>query len=348
MARVFVYAADRAGCGYYRCKLPGRALAAAGYDVTVFEPDDDGYLEALVVGRNKAALLTSIPDCDVAVIQRPIDWTWSRVIGQLQHAGIRVIGEIDDDVRAVHAAHAAYAAMHPRYNPRHNWDHCAKAMALCDRVTVTTLALEHRYATNGNGVVLPNCVPADFIVDTPDVRAVDVGDLIVGWPGKVASHPGDLDATEQAVGRLQRRAWFRMRVIGSGDGVKRGLALPIEPEVISWVPMESYGDALSALDIGIAPLGATAFNEAKSFLKPLELSARGVPFVCSPSSPYREFCASGAGLVAQGRREWTAALIALFDPSVRMEIAQAGLTAARRWTIEEHLDDWVKAWWVDE
>lgn len=347
MARVFVYAADRAGCGYYRCVLPGRALAAAGYDVTVIEPGDDRYLSALVVGRNKAALLRDVPECDVVVVQRPIDWTWSPVIAQLRHRGIRVIGEIDDDIRSVHPAHVAYAAMHPRYNPRHNWDHCAASMALCNRVTVTTPALAARYAKNGNGVVLPNCVPSEFIVDAPNVEDVEVADLVVGWPGKVASHPGDLDATEQAVGRLQRRAGFRVKVIGGGAGVKRGLALPCEPDVHPWVPMEEYGAALSTLDIGIAPLGATEFNEAKSFLKPLELASRGVPFVCSPSTPYREFCARGAGIVASGRREWGAALIALFDAGVRTELVEAGLVEARRWRIEDHLDRWVKAWWVD-
>lgn len=349
MTKVYVYPADRSGCAWYRMILPGRTLLGAGYDVTVHEVGSDGVLEAALIG-NKLVGLTVMPDCDVAVIQRPLHWTRIPVIKLLQSRGIFVIGEIDDDFSAVHPEHAAYRGFHPRHSPGHNWDICAEALGLCDRLVVSTPALAERYAKPGQDVVImPNTLPPEFVIPESRIHEpLDPTQVVVGWAGKVDSHPRDLEATDQGVGRLQRTLGFQMKVVGSAAGVKRGLALAREPLLHRWAPYAEYPGAISTFDVGIAPLRPSKFNEAKSALKPLEYAARGVPFVCSPSGPYADFVAQGAGRLALSREQWAARVREyVVDDRRRTEDAAKGLEVARRWTINRHVDAWASAWMLD-
>lgn len=321
---------------------PGRVLADAGMDVTVISPGSEHTMRIMRVGMEEAIVL-DMPEIDVAVVQRPIHWTRKHVIRQMRKAGIYVIGEIDDDVRNVHPAHAAFHGMHPRYNAEHNWDHLDEALGMCDRVVCSTPELARIY----NGVVVRNAVPADFVLEHPRVHEPrPAEEMYVGWPGKVASHPADLNVTQQAVGRMQRKMGFRFRVIGSRAGVKAGLYLPTEPFEQRWVPLDQYPIALSALDVGICPLGSHRFNDSKSFLKPLELAARGVPFVASPSPEYRLFVEwSGAGLLADGREEWMRQLRALLSSAdLRTELAGRGWEFCQTWTVENMAEEWRAAW----
>lgn len=347
MTRVYVWPADSGACSHYRMELPAVALRSHGHDVTFHPVGSDGVLEIAIL--NGKVLLTETPRCDIAVIQRPMHWTRLGVIQDLQRRGIFVIGEIDDDVFSVHGSHFAYRGMHPRYNPKHNWEWCAKAMAACDRVVVSTPALAERYGRGKDCVIVPNMLPRSFYVnEAPLPRPVDPSELIVGWSGKATTHPGDLEATEQGVGRLQRQIGFQVKVVGSAWNVKRGLALASEPSEHPWCPIEDYPQALSTFDIGLAPLGLTAFNEAKSWLKPLEYAARGIPFISSPTGPYREINRLGAGLLASDRKEWARQLRYLIENlPARYELACRGLEAARTLCIDDHVDRWAHAWMLD-
>ena len=66
----------------------------------------------------------------------------------------------------------------------------------------------------------------------------------------------------------------------------------------------------------------TPFNEAKSWIKGLEYTAAGIPFVASPSVEYKRLKKKyGVGRLAKNQGEWIKQVEALRDPAVRQEEA---------------------------
>jgi glycosyltransferase involved in cell wall biosynthesis len=138
---------------------------------------------------------------------------------------------------------------------------------------------------------------------------------------------------------------WRFEVIGSAEGVRERLGLAVEPDELPWVEsVEDYHVALGRLTLGIVPLGDTAFNASKSFLKGIELAARGIPFVASPRAEYR---ALGLGILAPDRsRNWRRAVTDLMrDESLRVEMAEYGREVVRaKHTFEGNGHRWAEAW----
>ncbi len=261
------------------------------------------------------------------------------MIEQFQAQGVAVVVDVDDDFTAIHPDNGAYPLYSGRMSAALHGRHIARCCALADLVTVSTPALAERYGAHGRVVVLRNCVPAKIL----DYPSLSDGHTL-GWPGRVASHPGDLEVTHGGVGEAIDGDW-RFHVIGEAVGVREKLHLPCEPSETPWIAsVEDYHRELCRLDVGIAPLGDTKFNEAKSALKCLEMAGCGVPFVASPRAEDRGL---GVGLLAKDRaRNWRSALRGLMDSeSLRTEIAEEGREAVR----ERHLYErggwaWAAAW----
>lgn len=286
------------------------------------------------------------PWFDVLVVQRTMVGTWPAALAAFREAGVRIVLDLDDDLWSMSGRHHGFHGVQPKMSPDHNHQHLSAAMRHADLVTVTTPALAERCSKWAERVeIIPNAVPSAYLT----IEAwKEPGLLQLGWPGWAATHPGDLRVVGPGVARAMRRhpEWV-FRVIGVLAGVKRELGLDIEPECNGPVPLTGYARAIASLDVGIAPLQQSAFNEAKSPLKPLEFASVGVPFVCSPTSPYREFVEStGVGFLASSPKEWERLLRALFaSPTLRAEQAAAGRqVVADRYTIEGNVDRWRQAW----
>lgn len=335
--RVQVYPADHGACGNLRLRWPAQGLD----DVEVLDPGEEAGMSFHRRSRPDGSVHVVFDEApaDVVVIQRPVASIWTAVIPGLQRIGVKVVVDLDDDLLAVRPTHIAYREYHPAHSPERNWENLRRAVKLADRVTVTTKALMDRYGDGGRGVLVPNCVPASTLEVDKVVNEIPV----VGWAGWTATHPGDLAELGNGLVMAARAEKFRWKVIGYEDGVKRESGLT--PDMYPWCPPEEYAQALASLDIGIAPLAINPFNQSKSWLKPLEYAAAGVPFVCSPTEPYLRFTEQGAGLVAAKPKEWTKHLRALLaSADLRGELASRGREVAQRWTIEGNLDRWQSAW----
>ena len=106
-----------------------------------------------------------------------------------------------------------------------------------------------------------------------------------------------------------------------------------------------WPEALAALDVGIVPLAAHKFNEAKSALKMLEMAAVGVPAVVSPSPDNVRLARRGVGLLAKDAahwRQWVRLLVE--NPESRSELAGRGREVAAESTYEAHAGRWWDAW----
>jgi glycosyltransferase involved in cell wall biosynthesis len=172
---------------------------------------------------------------------------------------------------------------------------------------------------------------------------------LVGWGGSVHSHPNDLQTCGIAIANMIDRG-MRFEVIGSGDDVARVLSLRDNPPSTGVVEFEDWANEITRLGIGIAPLADTAFNAAKSWLKPMEYSGVGVPWVASARNEYVRFAEYGGGIVVNRPRDWERALrVLLTDDARRKEMGEMGRIAAANWTIESRAQQWCDAWtWAYE
>jgi hypothetical protein len=221
-----------------------------------------------------------------------------------------------------------------------NWQHMAEACRMADLVTVSTPALAERYGRHGRVAVLENCIP-ERLLSMP--RNSDGN--TVGWTGFTPTHPGDLRATQGGVAEVVRKG-ARYLQVGPATGVKEQLGLDGYPEATAALPnIEDYYLAIGRLDVGICPLLDTKFNHAKSWLKPLEMAARGVVPVMSPVREYRDFCEEGVGFLASRGREWRSHIERLLkDDRRRREESELARATAADWTIEGNAHYWVEAW----
>lgn len=372
------HAADLGGCGHYRIIWPAETLYNAGAAVDLVTPSDSRSMfevrpdldATFAAGRTVLGRLARIPDADVIVLQRPLTAQLLHVIRQLKAAGKAIVVEVDDDFQTIHPDNIAWRTVHPTMSPERNYQHLAEACRLADMVTVTTPALAARYGRHGRVRVIPNYVPAHYL----HVLRDDHDPLRLGWSGNVDTHPHDLQVTRGAVARVLRRHDLKFHLIGPGKVTARdehGRELedpddPGKPALVTdlriprnlglspdtqfahtggWLHLEKYPRALAELDIGIVPLDDTAFNQAKSWLKGLEYAATGVPFVASPTGPYRELADLGVGRLATRPRDWERELDRLIvDEDYRLEAASHGRRTASKLTVEAHAGRWAEAW----
>lgn len=358
--RIDLHPADLGGCGHYRVIWPALAVRARCPDVEIrisnaknaagdVEYDwqmEDSFPMAFKQDASGVERVVGIDPSydwpDVMVLQRPLQRKLSEAIPHLKKHGVKVIVEIDDNFHVIHPKNRAWMAAQPSKNPDRNYDHLERACYYADRVTVTTPALLHQYGF-GHGVILPNYVPQDYLKME---RAPHDG-VFVGWSGTLLSHPTDLLVVRGAIASaIRSRSDAKLAVIGSGKGVSEQLGMKVE-HASGFVQLSQYPLAMAQLDVGFVPLDPMAFNEAKSWLKGLEMAAVGVPFVASPTGPYRELSELGIGTLASKPKEWEYFLKALIrDDTFRKEQGELYRWRVREHalTIEDHASSWYNAW----
>lgn len=349
--RVFVYPADEGGCGHYRMIWPGEALRNQGADVRVIHHDDPDArfvgewvddIHELEGGRrvSLARPVRLFPvECDIAVLQRPLRRQLVQCIPHLQAQGVKVVVEVDDDFESISPRNRAWVSVQPGQSPERNHAWLRMAVEMADLVTVSTLALQRRYG----GVILPNYVPKRYLDISLDRDARERP--VIGWSGSVETHPDDLQQVGSSVRRLASARKADVGVVGTGTLVQRHLGLPQPPLVAGWVHINQYAEYLVQFDIGIVPLEHSQFNEAKSWLKGLEMAAVGVPFVATPTVEYRRLHHLEVGQLADKPKEWYSHLSHMISyPELRTAAAETARLAASRLTIEEHCGRWWDAW----
>ena len=344
--RVLAYPADQGGCGFYRLIAVCRTLIAQGHDVDYVVDDDppERQLQAKWMewaDGTREVLDVVPPEADVVVLQRPLAAKHATSIPALQRHGIRVVVEIDDDFEHISPRNVSWKAVQPHLSAHRNREFLRRACEQADLVTVSTPALAKVYGRHGRVVVLPNHVPASYL----RIRQEAHDGLYVGWSGSIDTHPDDLQMCGTGVQRALAATGAQMAVVGTGKGVRSALGLSQVPLACGWRTLRDYPEAVAQFDVGIVPLELSPFNEAKSWLKGLEMASVGVPFVASPTQQYRALTDLGAGVLAESPRQWEGALKRLLrDQGWREEVAARGREVAAGLTVEGHAWRWLEAW----
>lgn len=321
--RVLVYAADREGCGEYRIIAPSRALFRSG----------------LVHSYETMRLMTA-PEVarlapDAIVFQRQLEWGQIEVIERVKKMSraFRVF-ELDDLITNLPPKSPHRANIAPDIAAR-----LKKALALCQRLVVSTEALARRYGRMcEEAVVLPNRLEKARWLGLAPKRRRD-GKPRVGWAGAIG-HRGDLALIAGVVEATAKEV----------DWVFFGLCpeslRPAVAEYHDWVPLHDYARTLASLDLdlAVAPLELHPFNECKSNLRLLECGVLGYPVLCTDILPYQ------GGLpvfrVANRPRDWIGAIRELTADRDACAVAGERLRQAvlKDWMLEDHLDEWRRAW----
>jgi hypothetical protein len=348
--KIKIYPADTTGCGHFRLIWQAEALRAAGLptgiEVEVFPPTERD-LKMRIDQERVVEVLDVEPDA-VYVFQRLTHSWMAQAVPLLRAAGAAVVVDVDDDLGSIHPRNPAYEAMHPRYvgqrDPqtrevrRHSWRHLSAACRDATLVTVSTPALLPRYAGHGRGQVLFNYLP-ELYYGVPHEDSD-----IIGWPASLHSHPDDPSALGGAVARLSGPLGS-FRVMGDPVGVGAAFGLSEDPPGRSGIDVAEWPAAVAELGIGIAPLADTRFNACKSWLKPLEMSALGVPWVASPRAEYERLHRRGAGALADTPRRWHKEMALLrSSQALRLERAEEGRSVADGLRLRDHAWRWLEAW----
>ncbi|MGI0012093.1 MAG: hypothetical protein ACREBU_01425 [Nitrososphaera sp.] len=339
--KVYVFPADHFGCGYYRMIWPAVALRQNGHDVTVADPSQKSLLQG-ALRKGKLAGVWVPAGTDVVVLQRVTHAYLAGVVPMIRDQGVAVVIDMDDDLTCVDPANPAWAMLHPRRYPiHHSWENNLKACEAATMVTVSAPSLAARYASHGRFRVLHNMVPESYL------RVSHIDSDLIGWAGSVHSHPNDLQVTGSAISGLIG-AGHRFQIVGSGAGVYGALGvLDKQPRISATgiVPILAWPEAVTGIGVGIAPLADTEFNKSKSWLKPAEYSAVGVPWVASPRAEYTRLHKLGAGWLADSPSEWHSKLTTLVtDPQARTDLAGIGREVMTKHTIEGNAWRWWEAW----
>lgn len=160
----------------------------------------------------------------------------------------------------------------------------------------------------------------------------------------ITTHPDDLQILSRALPRTPTKEFT---IVGPKPEERWG-GLPRAARLTGNVPVHFTGsvpfvDWFQALqdnlDIGLAPLETNRFNQSKSWLKPLEYAACGIPCL---TSDHAEYTALGVGLsVPDDHRAWRTAINALLaSPTHCDELREEGFLIAGANTYDAHSDEW--------
>lgn len=335
--RVFAGHDGGSGCAYYRMFVPLRELDKQdGFGVTFAGTGDSGETPT-VTGR-------MLEGHDVIVGQR-----WN------SHAGLdiwrrartpynRLVYDLDDDVFSVGPENWNAYSLYNRADIQDATIHSAET---ADLVTVSTEPLaEVMREYSGNVTVLPNHLPG-WVLDLPRRHPRGSPRLRVGWGGG-ASHGLDIGvAVEPVSGFLKRFADWDLQLNGTDYRITFA-AEGVPADRMTYVPWVRINDDPEGFygaidfDIGLCPLVPTPFARAKSFLKALEMNARGIPVLVTDCEAYRGYVKDGVnGFLITKSRQWLERLCDLAsDDGLREKMSEMSRQCARIWTIEQGWKMW--------
>lgn len=334
MPSILFWVGEPGGTGEYRCRTPGRALARAGWDVAF---DDDG-IDVTVDGRVRG-------DPDVLVLCRTMGDYVPDAIRRIRARGrTMVVFDVDDWFAGLPAYNPASTLPGQVVNTMH------QAMSMADLITCSTPELAEGYAVLNRTVVLPNYLDPEIWQPFQDMARIR-SHIHVGWAGAFHWRRADLELLRPWIyDFLDRHREVRFAAIGCSEllgwlGID-GLTTPrpapgptTNARNLDLHPYQHLPAMLANLDVGLVPLAANRFNQAKSWCKGLEYGAMGVPTVASPSREYRRFIEPGVnGFLVRDQR-WARTIERVLDD---LPALQAGARrVAERLFIDEHIHQWI-------
>jgi glycosyltransferase involved in cell wall biosynthesis len=184
---------------------------------------------------------------------------------------------------------------------------------LCNAlISPSKVICEDWKAYTPNTFLVPNYIDSSLYI--PHRRVPGDGTIVIGWGGSF-SHLDSWNGSKiiPALHRiLMERKNVRLSLAG-GDPRIYGQFHRQRSQVMihSWVPHDKWPETLAEFDIGVIPLSGE-YDQRRSWIKPLEYSIMGIPWVGSSNRMTDEFSTMGT-LVRNKSMDWYEALIEAID-----------------------------------
>jgi glycosyltransferase involved in cell wall biosynthesis len=254
------------------------------------------------------------------------------VLTAAKFTGARLILDIDDDPFTVDPGH-------PDYQYHKNHEELMKLqIENADHVVVSSEPLKQVLSQyNSKMTVIPNAIDPDIWKLRKKKR--NDGKIRLGWCGS-ASHLADREVVQDAILEiLDKYPNVEFHHAGMSmvyDADKREFS---HPGTKGYAEYPKFLNNLD-LDIAIAPLKDTRFNQGKSNIKWLEHSMLKTPMVLSDVYPYSTTVEHGkTGYLAKSKNQWVKYLSYLIENEEKRK--EIGLNAynevKKNWLIEKQL-----------
>lgn len=295
----------------------------------------------------------AILDADIFITQRPTDLKNLEYLhGVKSQTKAKIVIDMDDHLHALPPSNPLYKYYRTGLPANKVLE---QSLSLCDVWTTASskMAEAREYRSRVPKVeVIENAID-DTLFDAMEKRAPSSlagrdrreGEFRIGWAGS-NTHTADLLSVKDALCKFMREddsVRFVLYGYPQPQEISRhfgDLASRVENAGVFHFPAKpgddgieyscrffaAYYEALAELevDVMIAPLVSTTFNNCKSPLKILESAVAGYPVVASRTGPYSRYAAEGEGLIltAGDTREWLATLHAMRDPERRVAMVE--------------------------
>lgn len=345
-------------CCYYRLAMPLRELAKHGYDTVLglgvephmsrkhdipnFEIARDGHIRVRSLSDHGYIRWW---DCDVLIFQRWMSGLFPDQIRRARSCGQVILQDIDDLFWELPDGHPAVHLTSRERDPGYNRDHYLDVMAASSGIIASTPLLVDYLEPLGVPVFL--CRNAVDLDNWPVFEPSE--ELRVAWIGAIKWRAKDLEPLVGVLGPFLKEHAGEFVHVGHMAGVTpvwEQLQIPegVKVTAVPLTPIWDYSSAWEGLSAVVVPLEDIRFNEAKSWLRGLEASACGMPFIAQDMPEYR---ALGTGRVAGNAREWREQLEGLLDPAVRRSEGLGNRERAEQLSIDRKWTQWadVLAWY---
>ena len=322
------------GCTYYRCFLP---MHAARFDAAMGRPAWTSQYGFGVNENNGRATF----GYKVVVLKQLMDRWIPHQIEVAQSLGQKIIVDVDDFYHGLHPSNSAYEKTDPEKNKVRNRDIYEQIIRSVDMVVVSTPELYNFYGGwNENTRLVRNSVyPKQFTK-----RTVSRETPVIGWVGALGYRSGDVETLSDWLPDFLEDNDLIFQHSGhvpsQGDFAEQSGINPERLRTLPMQPMNRY-HMLFQMDIGLVPLNDIPFNQAKSFIKGLEYTASGIPFVAQATSEYELLSKDGVGRVAYTPEGWAAQVRELLDYKMRKRDAAISFrNMEQKHTVKQREDEW--------
>ncbi len=321
-----------AQCAKYRVWQKQRAFALLGIDCTVVE------------WSKHEAVRSALQTCSIAIFYRTPGYPEVlAAIAEARRLRVPTLWEVDDLIfdEAAYRANRNLETLTPelRASVLAGIPLYRQALLACDYGLASTEALAEamRAAGVAEAFVVENGLDEETLALAAEIiqRRAPLADgrITVLYGSGSKAHDADFECAAEGLRRaMAANPAIHLRIVGSLQLSDAFAPFADRIDRIPPIDYASYLRLLGQADISLAPLEATAFNEAKSNIKFLEAAVLALPSVCSPRSAFAGAISDGVdGFLAETPEQWADALTRLAaDPSLRATMGAAAAATAHR------------------
>lgn len=329
MKILYIYAdtPEELNTSTWRCINPAKAINKYGEMAkeigAIIEPPEARVTSFMALSNKDPQVGSDLQWADIIIMERLLISNVVPYILDAQAAGKVVIGDVDDAYHLMPKNVYTYPFWHEGKFTALDEDgkeqqatmatkpveQLAWSLKLVNAVSSPSEKLLEYWSKFGvKTISIPNFIPAEnYLPHARDLSNPKL-QIIIGWGGSPSHqnswHDSDIIPALRTV--LGMHPEVKLVLAGNAQSIAKYIDMPGRITVISWTEFEDWPKTLATFDIGLIPL-AGSYDEHRSWIKSLEYTLMGIPWIGTRSASTTHFAAYGT-LVPNKYQQWTAAL----------------------------------------